>query len=105
MWKASIKLRDCDGNAVDLCDWLGKDSSKCQGSLLVLPSKFGESDGQAVMEYVTSAAKEGGTILRARIHKDRKSPRINFRCYRNGKHKVKKPPNRRSILVAPTPVM
>ena len=89
-WKGSIKLKDGDGNDVDLCDWLGKQSSKSRGSVLILSGKHGKSDADVVREYIVAAAKEQGMILRAQIDSTRREPRIKFRCYRNGTYKPKK---------------
>ena len=88
-WKGSIKLKDSDGNDVDLCDWLGKESSKSRGSVLILSDEFEKSDVDTVREHIIAIAKDEGMILRAAVDNTKKAPRIKFRCYRNGTYKPK----------------
>ena len=55
-WKGIIKLSDGDGNTVDLCDWLGKESSKSRGSVLKLSHQFGKSHVEAVRAHIIAVA-------------------------------------------------
>ena len=82
-WKGSIKLKDGDGNDVDPCDWLGKESPKSRGSVLILSDEFGKSDADAVRDRIIAIAKDECVILRAKLDNTKREPRIKFRCYRN----------------------
>lgn len=94
-WKGSIKLKDGDGNDVDLCDWLGKESSKSRGSVLILSDDFDKSNVDAVRECIVSAAKDQGIKLRTATDNSRRLPRIKFRCYRNSIYKRKQTAKRK----------